>query len=151
MSIGRAHPIWPPLEPDLAESIEAEEREAARRANAAGLGVVVIMVVGIAVTGVAGVYAMLHADWRFAAEMLAISMGGIACLPFAWRSRRPHVDPLTGRDPPMEAAENRAMREALESYDRLLAREGPFRVEPLSDRDREASNAAPRREHGVPG
>jgi hypothetical protein len=82
---------------------------------------VMMFVFGSAVMGYTGVYALLQADWSLGISMLGMMAGGLSLVPRLWRSRHRHVDPVTGKDPAIEATESRAMREALERYDRLLS------------------------------
>ena len=119
MSIGREHPIWPPLEPGdprPTPPVEAPQWDTSQ----AWILIVMIVLAG-GMTGWVGVDALLHAHWRDGVMMLGISATILGALPFAWRSRRGQVDLLTGKDPAIETAESRAMLETLERYDRVIA------------------------------
>jgi hypothetical protein len=82
--------------------------------------VVCVLVGGAAVTGLAGVDALLHAQWRFGVEMLGLTAAIVSIVPKTCRARHSHVN-VSGEVLEATAAESRAMRETLERHDRLVA------------------------------
>jgi hypothetical protein len=71
--------------------------------------------------GSTAVIAAANAEWHEAAK--ALLWGACTLWPahVVWRSRRRHVDLITGEDLQARAVESRAMLEALERYDLLHA------------------------------
>ena len=174
MNSGTEHPgkhPTKPRDPQPRVRVEYEVPEDPPRDGPAASVLVMMFVFGSAMTGYFGVDLLRHGDWRSGLGMLGVTAMFLSSVPFLWRSRRGHVDPVTGKDRAIEATESRAMLQALEHHDRLLAEArvvgrvessgepGPTRrpdeieverSEP-TDRGFEAKIAARMKERGDPG
>ena len=106
-----ALPTQPPADYDAAPISPRD------RSNAGILATLLFL--GVAAMGSTAVIAAANAEWLEAAK--ALLWGSCTVWPalLVWRSRRRHVDLVTGEDLQIAAVESRAMLEALERYDRV--------------------------------
>jgi len=86
---------------------------------AMGFGVMFFAAAGVTVWSAVG--ALIHSEWREAAEQLGLAALMLLGARVLWLAGRGHnVDILTGENLDVPAAESDAMLQTLDRYDRLL-------------------------------